>query len=216
MDAEAMREVRARRALAKRRRRAGLTRAGLALALGCFTQKPSGEGAPSAPATPTPAPQPEAPAEVAPAPPLPRSEPSVEQKGETPASGKGAVSGSPAAAPPRTSTSAQPAPAKPAAKARSAAGHEGAAESDRAIGGNADDAERDAPALRQRLDRAYRAGSPDCPSARERKKAVCDLAAQICQLTDRDPNVASVAEYCTEAKQRCSQAEQRTQERCPG
>ena len=71
------------------------------------------------------------------------------------------------------------------------------------------------PALRERLGRAYRAGSPDCPSARDRKKAVCDLASQICQLTDRDPNVASVAEYCSEAKERCTEAERRTQERCP-
>jgi hypothetical protein len=108
-----------------------------------------------------------------------------------------------------------PAPAKPALKRSASEAREGDSESERAIGGNADDAQRDAPALRQRLDRAYRAGSPDCPSARERKKAVCDLATQICQLTDRDPNVASVAEYCSEAKARCSQADRRTQERCP-
>jgi hypothetical protein len=210
MDTEAML---ARQVRASRRRRLGLALAGSAFALGCFTQKPSGESAPSTPAAPAAAPEPEAPAEPAP-PPLPSSESLLEQKKEAPASGKGVVPGSPTAAP-RRSTSA-PAPAKPAAKARSAAPPEGAAE--RALGGNADDAEDaepDAPALRQRLDRAYRAGSPDCPSARERKKAVCDLATQICQLTDRDPNVASVAEYCSEAKQRCSQAEQRTQERCP-
>ncbi len=69
--------------------------------------------------------------------------------------------------------------------------------------------------LRQRLDRAYRASSPDCPTARDRKRAVCDLATQICELTDRDPNVASVAEYCEEAKRRCTDAERRTGERCP-
>ena len=189
-------------------RRIGLALAALALALGCFTQKPSSESAPGAPAAPAAAPEPEAP------PPAP-SESLEEQKKEEPASSKGLAPQNRASAPPRPSTSATPAPAKPAAKARSSAAPEGAADSERAIGGNADDAERDAPALRQRLDRAYRAGSPDCPSARERKKAVCDLATQICQLTDRDPNVASVAEYCSEAKQRCSQAEQRTQERCP-
>lgn len=194
------------RARRERARRRGLALVVLASALGCFTQKPSGETAPSAPTTPAPERE-----EAAPPPPPP-AETLVEQKKEAPASGQGAVPSSPAAEPARRSAPVQPAPAKPASKARSAR-PESAAE--RAIGGNADDAERDAPALRQRLDRAYRAGSPDCPSARERKKAVCDLATQICQLTDRDPNVASVAEYCSEAKQRCSQAEQRTQERCP-
>jgi hypothetical protein len=209
MDAETRLEEKVLRERA-RRRRLGLGLAGLALALGCFTQKPSRESTPSAPAMPAAAPSSEAelPAEQAAPPPLPSSESSREQKQEEPASGKGAPpAASPSVAPPRRA-----APAKPASKARSASPESAA---DRAIGGNADDVERDAPALRQRLDRAYRAGSPDCPSARERKKAVCDLATQICQLTDRDPNVASVAEYCSEAKQRCSQAEQRTQERCP-
>jgi hypothetical protein len=211
MDTEAFLKARARWMWAEPRRRAGLGLAGLALALGCFTQKPSGESAPAAPAT---TPEPAQPAEVAPAAPLPASESLLEPKTDEPASGEGAEPQRPAAAPSGTSTSRRRAPAKPAAKARSAS-PEAAEESERAIGGNADDSERDAPALRQRLDRAYRAGSPDCPSARERKKAVCDLATQICQLTDRDPNVASVAEYCSEAKQRCSQAERRTQERCP-
>jgi hypothetical protein len=85
---------------------------------------------------------------------------------------------------------------------------------EREIGGAANE-EANPHALRQRLDRAYRAGSPDCPSARDRKKAVCDLASQICQLIDRDPNVASVAEYCADAKDRCAEAERRTRERCP-
>lgn len=213
MDTESTPQTRPRRARAKHRRRVRGGLAALALALGCFTQKPSSESAPGAPAAPATAPEPEPPP---PAAPLAPAESLVEQKQEEPASGKGALpQPTPAAAPARSSTPKRSAPAKPAAKARSSAGPEGAADSERAVGGNADDAERDAPALRQRLDRAYRAGSPDCPSARERKKAVCDLATQICQLTDRDPNVASVAEYCSEAKQRCSQAEQRTQERCP-
>jgi len=179
----------------------------LALALGCFAQKPSGESAPSAPEAPA---EETAPADGTPA---PASE-SLEKKSEEPASGKGV-------APQTQGLSPAPPPAapalraEPARKARKVPAPVGAAESERAIGSSADDAERDAPALRQRLDRAYRAGSPDCPSARERKKAVCDLAAQICQLTERDPNVASVAEYCAEAKERCSEAERRTIERCP-
>ncbi len=120
---------------------------------------------------------------------------------------------------PRPASSAPLAPQKPAAKkARSSARPEGAADEDRAIGGSLraePEPDTEAPArLRQRLDRAYRANTPDCPSARERKKAVCDLASQICQLIDRDPNVASVAEYCAEAKERCTAAERRTAERC--
>jgi hypothetical protein len=181
------------------------------LALGCFAQKPSGETAPSAPEEP-PAEE-AAPAEGAPA---PASE-SLEKKSEEPASGKGVAPQNQGLtpAPPPTAPARRAAPAKPATPARKSASPEGAAESERAIGGNAEDAKHDAPVLRQRLDRAYRAASPDCPSARERKKAVCDLATQICQLTDRDPNVASVAEYCAEAKERCSEAERRTIERCP-
>jgi hypothetical protein len=202
--------IRRYRGRTKRRRRVCLAALGLVCGLGCYTQKPSGESAPSTPSAPAAAPEPSPALQAAP-PPAP-AESLDEKKNEEPASSQGLVP-SPAAEPARR---AAPAPAKPASKARaSSASPEGAAESERAIGGGADDAARDAPVLRQRLDRAYRAGSPDCPSARERKKAVCDLATQICQLTDRDPNVASVAEYCSEAKNRCSQAERRTQERCP-
>jgi hypothetical protein len=68
--------------------------------------------------------------------------------------------------------------------------------------------------LMERLDRAMRSGAADCPSAETRKKAVCDLAGQICQLVDRDPNVASVVQYCADAKERCSEASRRTRERC--
>lgn len=64
------------------------------------------------------------------------------------------------------------------------------------------------------LGRAVKLGAPDCPSAESRKKAVCDLAGQICQLVERDPNVASVAQYCEDAKQRCSEATRRTAARC--
>jgi hypothetical protein len=54
----------------------------------------------------------------------------------------------------------------------------------------------------------------DCPSARDRTKAICDLASQICGLMDRDPDVASTVEYCHNAKARCSDAARRTTERC--
>lgn len=206
-------KARARRERASGRRLGGAT-LWLSLALGCFAQKPSGESAPSAPAAPASEPEPSPAAAPGPAapPPAPAESLRKEESGAA-TGGQGAAVPSPSAAPPRRMT--VPAPAKPALKRSASEAREGDSESERAIGGNADDAQRDAPALRQRLDRAYRAGSPDCPSARERKKAVCDLATQICQLTDRDPNVASVAEYCSEAKARCSQADRRTQERCP-
>jgi hypothetical protein len=54
----------------------------------------------------------------------------------------------------------------------------------------------------------------DCPSARERSKAICDLANQICGLLDHDPDVASVEGYCSNARQRCEMARRRTAERC--
>jgi hypothetical protein len=105
----------------------------------------------------------------------------------------------------------RPAPAPRAAskKARNAA------ESSAGQLGGAGSGPQKPAALRAQLERAERAATPDCPSARERKKAVCDLAGQICGLTERDPNVASVAEYCADAKQRCNDAERRTAERCP-
>jgi hypothetical protein len=68
--------------------------------------------------------------------------------------------------------------------------------------------------LSQRLSDAVTLASPDCPSARQRKQTICDLAAQICGLSERDPNVASVAEYCEIAQRRCNEAGQRTRQRC--
>lgn len=207
---------------AERRRRTGALRgasalAALVLAAGCFKQQPAEERAP--------APSEEVSAEPASAaPPIPTPPPgapmpsatSVERRA-SPADDQGGAdlnrSGAGRAAP-----SPPLAPQKPAAKARSGARTEVSAEADRPLGGALraePEPDPEAPArLRQRLDRAYRANTPDCPSARERKKAVCDLASQICQLIDRDPNVASVAEYCAEAKERCTAAERRTAERC--
>jgi hypothetical protein len=105
----------------------------------------------------------------------------------------------------------RPAPPRAASKrARSAA--ESAASAP--LGGAGAEPQKPA-ALRAQLERAERAATPDCPSARERKKAVCDLAGQICSLTERDPNVASVAEYCADARQRCNDAERRTAQSCP-
>jgi hypothetical protein len=179
------------------------------LALGCFTQKPSSESAPSAaPEAPPPG------ADVETAPPAPAAKPAEENRerpslgGDAPARGSGAGAAAPAPAP----ATAPLVPEKPAAKARRQAQPEADQEGDDRAAG-AEEAQGDR--LRQRLDRAYRAGSPNCPAARDRKKAVCDLAAQICQLIDRDPNVASVAEYCADAKERCAEAQRRTEERCP-
>ena len=68
--------------------------------------------------------------------------------------------------------------------------------------------------LRQRLGAAVNLATPDCPAARERKQAICDLAAQICRLVDDDPNVASVMQYCDNARKRCGEAGERISERC--
>jgi hypothetical protein len=167
------------------------------VALACLRPQPSGEGAPSsAPVTsPTPAPEAPAPATV--------QEP-AEEREEAPANGAAdAVGGVGSGAPPPTPESKRK---KPAASPRKSSAEELS---------NSRDAEPAAADLRRRLDRAYAASSPDCPSARDRKKAVCDLATQICSLTERDPNVASVAEYCEEARRRCYDAERRTSQRCP-
>lgn len=104
------------------------------------------------------------------------------------------------------------APARPAAKRAPAKGEAPSSEesAERALGPT----ERALGPLRQRLDDAVKASTPDCPSARERKQAICDLAHQICQMVDRDPDIASVESYCDDAKQRCSDAEKRTAQRC--
>lgn len=144
-----------------------------------------------------------------------RAERSQAAPPEAPASREGVVASSAAAAPPGRRPASAPVPAKAAAKARASQRAGAATEGERAASGAGDDAESDASRLRQRLDRAYRASSPDCPAARKRETAVCDLASQICQRIDRDPNVAAVAEYCSEAKERCHDTKRLTQERCP-
>jgi len=117
------------------------------------------------------------------------------------------------------------APAKPAApaakKGRSPAAAQEAPRRAAPSEGNAIDLDQpkddgaSPEALRRELSKAVDLSTPDCPSARERKQAICDLASQLCQLVDRDPDVASVEAYCSEARQRCNEAERRTAERCP-
>jgi len=173
---------------------------------GCHAPKSTSESAPSTtPAAPEPAPpppaSPEAPAEMK----QERDSRELEEPLPTPA----------AAPAQRVAPPAKVAP-KPTNKRKAAGGYAQPPTAEGSAGlGASEDAEPTAAELRSRLDQAYGAASPDCPSARDRKKAVCDLASQICQLTDRDPNVASVAEYCDQAKRRCSEAERRTGERCP-
>ena len=81
-----------------------------------------------------------------------------------------------------------------------------------------DDAERsDQPAqLLDRLRQQSAIRAADCASARERRDSICSLADRICQLVERDPNVASIADYCSEARRRCKDAGQRTAEQCDG
>jgi len=109
------------------------------------------------------------------------------------------------------------APTKPAAKVRARPEAPAAGPPRRSDGDHrAKSKEDDSPeALRRELSKAVELSTPDCPAARERKQAICDLAGQLCQLVDRDPDVASVESYCADARQRCSEAERRTAERCP-
>jgi hypothetical protein len=100
--------------------------------------------------------------------------------------------------------------ARPPAPTRS----EGAApraESKRAV--DANDASAHAHALMQEL-RSTSQPAADCPAAREQRETICALAKRICRLVERDPNVASIADYCSEARRRCGDAERRTAERC--
>jgi hypothetical protein len=175
---------------------------------GCYAPKSTSETAPStAPAAPEPAPPPPAVAPVEPA----------EMKKEQDARELEDTLQTPAAGPTRRVAPPAKVAPKPTSKSKASGAFAQPPASEGSAGvGSSGDAKPTAAELRSRLDQAYGAASPDCPSARDRKKAVCDLASQICQLTDRDPNVASVAEYCDQARRRCSEAERRTGERCPG
>jgi len=190
-----------------RRRQALLWASFLLAALACLRPKPSGDDSPRP--APVSEPEPEAAPAATPlvAPPPPAAADRAEE-GEAPASGRGSPAGGVGAAAPQ----AKPLPAESKSKARNAEPRKAGAS---AVGSETEGALEPAGELRRRLDRAYSASSPDCPSARDRKKVVCDLATQICALTERDPNVASVAEYCDEARRRCNDAERRTSERCP-
>lgn len=172
----------------------------------CMSGEPAREEAPRAPTPPPPEPAP-APAET-----LEGDEADQEMRREEPAKDErrmGAPSGAAPTTAPRASSGALP--------ERKGEARRRAAEAE--APGAADDALKrrslsQPEQLMDRLERAVRSDAADCPSAETRKKAVCDLANQICQLVERDPNVASVVQYCADAKERCSQASRRTRERC--
>jgi hypothetical protein len=188
----------AERKAAEWRRPAALGASLVLVALACLRPQPSSEGAPSPPPVTRPA--------RAPAAPEPERVQPAEAREEAPASAAGGgVGGVGPGAPPPAAPANEP-------KVQRASPRKSSVSADSDWRGE----EPPTPeALRRRLDRAYGASSPDCPSARDRKKVVCDLATQICSLTERDPNVASIAEYCDEARRRCSDAERRTSQRCP-
>lgn len=172
----------------------GLLLALLALACG---REPAREPPPPAAAPQSPLPEHEKKVEGAPA----------EESAAQPTPAEPAAA--PAAAPPPPA-SIRPAakPTLPRSKIDRRARSEDRSES------TGDDARADTALLRQRLQDALRQATPDCPAARSRKQAICELAHQICQMVDRDPEIASVEAYCADARQRCSEAEQRTAERC--
>jgi hypothetical protein len=169
---------------------------------GCLSPPPSRESPPSA------APPAQAPSET-PLPPQEQAPPAA-----APAATEGKASTGEAETQPETGEERRDRAAPPPRAASKRARSTAEPSPNDALAGAGAEPQKPA-ALRAQLERAERAATPDCPSARERKKAVCDLAGQICRLTDRDPNVASVAEYCADAKQRCNDAERRTAQSCP-
>ena len=174
----------------------------------CMSGEPAPQEAPRSPAPPPPEP-------VRPQAETLEGEADKEMRREEPASDATSLGAPKKAAPssaPKGSSGAPP-EQKPAARGRARAlapAEAPGAADDELTKGRLDQPEQ----LMERLDRAMRSGAADCPSAETRKKAVCDLAGQICQLVDRDPNVASVVQYCADAKERCSEASRRTRERC--
>jgi hypothetical protein len=181
---------------------------GAAACHACFAQEPAREAAP--PATPPPAAAPE-PA----SPPAPAEAPATQAESAEPSRASGGATEQKKAAPGAAPPPPKPTSASPLRGRRQAPRDErddSTAEREetaprKSKGGSAE-------LLMQRLGTAENLGTPDCPSARDRKRAICDLAAQICRLVDNDPNVASVVEYCNDARKRCSDAEQRIAERC--
>lgn len=176
---------------------------------GCFAKEPAREAAPPAPPPPAAAPEPASPA-------APAEAPAAEAESAQPSPASGGAAEQKKAAPSVGAPRPAPARAAPLRQRRDTQSYEH-------DDGAAADAEESAPRkskggsaelLMQRLGTAVNLATPDCPSARDRKRAICDLAAQICRLVDNDPNVASVIEYCSDARKRCSDAEQRIAERC--
>jgi hypothetical protein len=193
-----------------RGRRGWVALALLASASTCHQKEPAREAAPNL-----------TPQKLVPAAPEPNREEAESKKAESaapappPAAADQFAARRPAPAP-AASGAVSPQPAKRARERSSVA-------PERRAGGAADDREADEKgkggagvpsSLLQRLDNAVNLDTPDCPSARERRKSICALARQICRLVDRDPNVASVEGYCDDARQRCNEAERRTAERC--
>ena len=173
--------------------------AGAVLAQACLSKEPSREVPPPAVPEQQAPTAPESEQEPAPAPTMapPAAAPSREERVESGAA-------SPAEDAPKSAGDESSAPRKRSAPARAKSTRPGTS------GGGLGAPE----ALMQRLDREVSLSTPDCPSARDRKKAICDLASQICRLVERDPNAVSAERYCDEAKQRCSDAEERTSLRC--
>jgi hypothetical protein len=170
----------------------------LALCAGCFTKEAPREVSPAAPVPSAPPPS-AAPATApppSPAPPPGASDgefdivmPLAEPAPTTP-------SARPEEQKPARNTRRRSAPARPEGSAAPKAGAESKRE------------------LMEQLRSTRRVPAADCPAAREQRDTICALAARICRLVERDPNVASITDYCAEARQRCVDAGRRTAERC--
>jgi hypothetical protein len=184
----------------------------LALCAGCFTKEAPREVSPAPREPSAPAPPSAAPATAPP--PSPPPPPS--------ASDGDFDFALPPAEPAPSTPAARPEEAKPksdlrprrAAPARpeGSAAPKAATESKRELESGDDVARANALIAQLRSTRSVPAA--DCPGARAQRDTICALAARICRLVERDPNVASIADYCAEARQRCVDAGRRTAERC--
>ncbi len=191
------------------------TLAALALCAGCFSKESPPEVPPSAhePAPPPPASTPPPPSSAP-----PRGYDGAFDFGGGPAPEERAPttpSPLPEQAKPRGAKTPKTAarPSNPApARSEGSAAPKPTSEAKRELE-SGDESER-ARALMEQLRSTRSAPAADCPAAREQRDTICALAERICRLLERDPNVASIADYCSEARRRCVDAGRRTAERC--
>ena len=187
----------------------------LALCAGCFTKEAPREAPPPAHEPSVAPPVSASPAPESPSPPPPSPPPPGESDGDFDF-GMGPAARTPVKPGAKPEQQRQPLddkkPKSDARPRKAAPAPKAAAESKRELESGSDVAR--ANALMEQLRSTRSVPAADCPGARAQRDTICALAERICRLVDRDPNVASIADYCSEARQRCVDAGRRTAERC--